>query len=275
LQARWEFAPRFIMRGSISSAIARPGFQQITAAISLSPSNNTISQGNPNLHPTTAYNFDWTLEKVFDNGSRASLGLFDKELKNYIVADQSRIPVGDLPQNPIYSGFLGPEVTITSYSNIPKARASGLELAWEQRLTMLPGFLRGLGFGVNYTYVDSSGDIGRGYTSELPSTAKHTANAELTYNYGPFEFKLAGYYTSRVLFSPNLSVPSGAQDAYQDERKSLDLGSQYQINKWAMFYFNVKNLTDDPMRYSEGREDRPIQREFYGVTYQAGFTLTM
>jgi outer membrane receptor for ferrienterochelin and colicin len=139
---------------------------------------------------------------------------------------------------------------------------------------MLPGLLRGLGFAVNYTYVDSRGDIGRGYSSELPSTAKHTANAELSYVYGPFELKVAGYYTSRVLFSPNLAVPSGAQDAYQDERKLLDLGAQYQINKWAMFYFNVKNLTNDAMRYSEGRVDRPIQREFYGTTYQAGFTLT-
>jgi TonB-dependent receptor len=274
LQARWEIATKFIMRGSISSAIARPGFQQVTSAISLSPSSNSISQGNPQLRPTTAYNFDWTLEKVFDNGSLVTLGLFDKELKNYIVADSTRIPVSELPQTPIYSGFPGPEVTVTGYTNISKARASGAEFTWEQKLTMLPGLLRGLGIGINYTYVDSRGDIGRGYSSELPSTAKHTANAELSYVYGPFELKLAGYYTSRVLFSPNLAVPSGAQDAYQDERKLLDLGTQYQFNKWAMFYFNVKNLTNDAMRYSEGRVDRPIQREFYGTTYQAGFTLT-
>ena len=43
----YEIAPKFIMRGTISSAVARPGFQQITAAISLSPSTNSISQGNP------------------------------------------------------------------------------------------------------------------------------------------------------------------------------------------------------------------------------------
>jgi len=50
---------------------------------------------------------------------------------------------------------------------------------------------------------------------QLPSTARNTANADLFYDYGPVEFKIAGYYTSRVLFSPSLAVPSGAQDVYQ------------------------------------------------------------
>jgi len=31
IQARYEIAPKLIMRGSVSSAVARPGFQQISA----------------------------------------------------------------------------------------------------------------------------------------------------------------------------------------------------------------------------------------------------
>ncbi len=273
LQARYEIAPRFIMRGTISSAVARPGFQQITAAISLSPSTNSISQGNPALRPTTAYNFDWNLERVFDNGSLVSLGLFDKELKNYIVQTTTRVPVSSLPTSPIYSGFTSGIVSIDNYRNISQARAAGSEIAWEQRFTQLPGVLRGLGVGANWTWVSSRGDIGRGYVSQLPSTARNTANADLFYEYGPAEFKIAGYYTSRVLFSPSLAVLSGAQDVYQDRRILLDVGGSYQATDWANVYLNVKNLTNDPMRYSEGSQDRPIQREFYGTTYQAGVTL--
>jgi len=273
IQARYEIAPKFIMRGSVSSAVARPGFQQISAAISLSPSTNSISQGNPALRPTTGYNIDWSLEKVFDSGSLISLGLFDKELKNYIVQTTTRIPVSALPATPIYSGFTGGIVSIDNYRNINQARAAGSEIAWEQRLTQLPGFLRGLGVGANWTWVSSRGDIGRGYVSQLPSTARNTANADLFYEYGPAEFKIAGYYTSRVLFSPSLAVPSGAQDVYQDRRILLDVGGSYQVTGWANVYVSVKNLTNDPMRYSEGTQNRPIQREFYGTTYQAGVTL--
>ena len=50
----------------------------------------------------------------------------------------------------------------------------------------------------------------------------------------------------------------------------LDLGTAYAMNKAAGIYLNVKNLTDNPMRYTEGPDNRPIQREFYGVTVQAG-----
>ena len=42
---------------------------------------------------------------------------------------------------------------------------------------------------------------------------------------------------------------------------------------WANVYVNVKNLTNDPMRYSEGTQNRSIQREYYGTAYQAGVTL--
>jgi TonB-dependent receptor len=273
IQARYEIAPKFIMRGSVSSAVARPGFQQISAAISLTPSTNSISQGNPALRPTTAYNIDWSLEKVFDSGSLISLGLFDKELKNYIVQTTTRIPVSALPPTPIYSGFTSGIVSIDNYRNINQARAAGSEIAWEQRLTQLPGLLRGLGVGANWTWVSSRGDIGRGYVSQLPSTARNTANADLFYDYGPVEFKIAGYYTSRVLFSPSLAALSGAQDVYQDRRILLDVGGSYQATAWANVYVNVKNLTNDPMRYSEGTQNRPIQREYYGTTYQAGVTL--
>jgi len=36
-------------------------------------------------------------------------------------------------------------VSIDNYRNINQARAAGSEIAWEQRLTQLPGILRGLG----------------------------------------------------------------------------------------------------------------------------------
>jgi hypothetical protein len=37
-------------------------------------------------------------------------------------------------------------------------------------------------------------------------------------------------------------------------------------------YLNLKNLTNTPLKFTEGpTDDRVIQREFYGITVQAGF----
>ena len=81
---RYEITPRFLARASLSSAIARPAFNQITAAVQLTPSSGSISQGNPQLQPTTGYNLDLGLERYFERGGVLSFGFFDKELRDYI-----------------------------------------------------------------------------------------------------------------------------------------------------------------------------------------------
>ncbi len=39
-------------------------------------------------------------------------------------------------------------------------------------------------------------------------------------------------------------------------------------------YFNGKNLTNSPLRFYEGRNDRPIQREYYEYTLEAGVSVS-
>jgi TonB-dependent receptor len=268
-QVRYQFDSTLVGRGTISSAVARPGFQQITAAVSVSPQTSTITQGDPTLKPTIGYNLDLAIDKYFEDGGVISLGAFDKELRDYITATGYRINAADLPANPIYDGFTG-VVAVTSFTNISKARVTGTEIAWEQRFKGLPGFLSGLGAGANWTWVNSNGNLRPDRSSALPSTARNTVNASLFYDWQRFEAKLAAYYTSRVLFTPNTGDPTGYTDVYQSERLLLDFGSTYTLSAHAAIYLNVKNLTDNPMRYTEGPDNRPIQREFYGVTFQAG-----
>jgi TonB-dependent receptor len=273
-QARYEIAPKFIARASLSSAIARPGFQQITGAAQLSPSTQSITQGNPSLRPTTGYNLDLGLERYFDTGGTILIGAFDKELRNYIVGTGLRVPGSSLPQNSIYGAFAGDSiVNIQSFTNISQARVAGLEFAVEQRFKDLPGFLSGLGAGANWTWVSSRGALRPGISAPLPSTARNTANADVFYEAHGLELKIAGYYTSRVLFQPNTDDATGYTDVYQSQRLAVDFGSSYSVSKNTGVYVNVKNLTDNPMRYTEGPENRPIQREFYGVTVQAGINL--
>jgi TonB-dependent receptor len=274
-QVRYQVDPTTIVRGTISSAIGRPGFQQITAALSLSPQTPSITQGNPALKPTTGYNFDLSIDKYFGAGAILSFGVFDKELRNYITQTQYFTTADQLPDTPAYDGFRGIQgsIPVTSFANISRARVTGTEFAMEYRFHQLPGFWSGFGVGGNWTWVNSSGDLRPGMTSALPSTARNTANLELFYERGAVLVKLAAYYTSRVLFAPNIDPianPTGYLDVYQSQRFILDFASSYALNKRTGLYLNVKNLTDDPMRYTEGPDNRPIQREFYGVTIQAG-----
>ena len=272
-QARYEFAPDLIGRFAISSTIARPGFPQVTATTQVDSSGN-ITSGNPNLKPTLATGFDLSIEKYLSGGGILSAGVFDKEIKDYIVQNVRQI---EGVQNT--GGNLG-LVRVTSYDNADKSRLYGLELNYVQKFRdLLPGPLAGFGVSANWTWVDSkytipeqnfSSGIVAARESVLPSTSRNTANAELLYDYGPVNLSLGGYFTSRNIFGLG---GTAALDVWTQDRLSVDFGSQFKISAPLSLYLNVKNLTNTPLKFTEGiGENRVIQREFYGATFQAGGT---
>src|SRR5579871_1226431 len=61
-QLRYAFQPDLIGRLAVSSTVARPGFQQITATTTVD-SNGDVTSGNPRLRPTKATGIDLDVEK--------------------------------------------------------------------------------------------------------------------------------------------------------------------------------------------------------------------
>ncbi len=266
LQARYEIEPALIVRAAYSSTIARPGFNQVTPSLIVNPAANQVTQGNPDLKPITANSFDFSIERYLNDAGVLSIGVFDKEFKNYIA---NGVTSQTFPNNGLFAGFVG-VAHVISYSNIDSSHARGLEFNYEQKLKGLPATFSGLGLGLNYTYVDSRFAIRAGESSSLPSTSKHTANASVSYEKNGLNLRLAGYYLSRNLFG----IGGPGTDVFSEPRFSLDLGSSYAVNKQVSLYFNGKNLTNTPMVFSEGSSNRVIQREFYGATYQFGLNLS-
>jgi TonB-dependent receptor len=265
VQARFQIRDNLILRGSYSKTIARPGFNQITAATTIDPSSNTVSQGNPNLKPITSNNLDASLEYYFDNAGIASISVFDKELSNYIVTQERDGVV--LPAGGVFGGFTGP-AKVFSFANISKAYVRGIEVNYQQKFTSLPGWWGGLGMAANYTLVDSRAQIRPHDFQLLPSTSKNTGNLALTYEMAGLNVDLGAYYISRNIFGVG---GSAATDVWSQPRFSLDLGTSYAINTNVSVFLNVKNLTDTRLKFTEGAADnRPIQREFYGQTLTAG-----
>ncbi|MDP9013544.1 MAG: TonB-dependent receptor [Pseudomonadota bacterium] len=273
VQARHEIEPDLIARAAISSTIARPGFQQVTAATTVDASGNTTT-GNPNLKPTTATGLDLAIEKYLPHAGVVSMGFFAKDIKNYIVQDVQQKVGG--AQN--LGGNLGIEKLIT-YVNASSSLLYGFETNYVERFSdILPGPLGGLGVSANWTWVDSKYKIpvsdpntGAGLgtrDSQLPSTSRNTFNAEVLYDMYGASVTLGAYYTSKNLWSVGNSA---ALDQWSQARLSVDLGSQYRITDPFSVYFNAKNLTNTPLKFTEGPgENRVIQREYYGVTLQVG-----
>jgi TonB-dependent receptor len=272
-QMRYELQSDLIARAAISSTIARPGFQQVTASTTIDNGGN-ISTGNPNLKPTTATGLDLALEKYLPHAGIASVGFFAKDIKDYIVKNVAQQAGG--PQKT--EGNLG-VIDIVSFANASTAHLYGFEANYVQHFRdELPGALGGLGVSANWTWVDSwyrepvidpvTNLVSGLRSSMLPSTSRNTGNFEVLYDMYGLDLTVGAYYTSKNIFGVGNSA---ALDIWTQERLSVDFGSQYHVTEAFSVYFNAKNLTNTALKLTEGAgEDRVIQREFYGVTLQFG-----
>lgn len=271
VQLRYEVTPKLLLRATYASGIARPGFNQINNGTTIDDSSSPIliTRGNPNLKPTYGDNFDLDAEYYLPLGGILELGLFDKEFDNYIV---QRI-FNRVTTDPLAPGQLA---TVTTFANVSGAYARGVEAAWNQKFTFLPGLLKGFGVEANVTYVDSQileyaanqSASGKNEYGLLPGTSRLTWNLAGYYEDRGLQARLSAQYVGPSLFG--LSNSDKAFDTIQDERLTLDFTSSYQLRRGVLVYFNARNLLDTPLRYYEGSSNRPIQREFYDVTYEGG-----
>ena len=79
--------------------------------------------------------------------------------------------------------------------------------------------------------------------------------------------RVGANYITRSLFAIG---GSAATDIYSEARTSVEFGSRYFSTDAVSLYLNAKNLTNTPLKYTEGVPGRPIQREFYKTTIQFG-----
>ena len=258
LQGKYQIQSNLILRATWSSTLARPGFNQSNVSRAVDFGTNQVTVGNPDLKPATANSIDISLEKYLPHAGIFSVGLFDKEFKNYIVPNQTGTTTVPGVGNPL---------KLVTFSDIDKAHARGVEFNWEQRFKNLPGVLGGLGASANYTFVDSAIEIRPGENSTLPSSSKNTWNVAAFYEQNGLGLRLAAYSTSADLFFIG-SQKSG--DVYNATRTSMDFGSTYAFTDHLQAYFNVKNLLDTAHKFYQGTYERVIQREFYGQSYQIG-----
>ena len=260
LQLRYDFTPKFVGRATYSTALARPGFLQTIQSGQVDIGNQVVTTGNPNLKPTYGHNFDASLEYYLPDSGIVSFGVFDKEFRDYIVARTFRAPY---PPSGTNAPFL-----FESFENVSGGFARGIEASFVDHFRSLPAPFGGLGVDSNVTYVKSGVSLRDGEPKRpLPGTSPWTGNLALTYEKGPVQLRLAGEYVGHTLFGIG---GSPATDIYQEARATLDFYADYDLSRKVSFYFTAKNLLNTPLKFYERSPGRPIQREFYLQTYEAG-----
>jgi len=239
----YEYSPQTIVRASWSNTLARPDYTDTAPGRAINDGARTVTQGNADLPPLTAINWDASLEHYYSPLGMTGVAVYYKSLKNFAYLAQA----GTDPS----TGYL-----LTTYLTGPSAWVYGLEVNWAQRLGFLPSPFNGLG-------VQASGIIGNSEASypirpgeHIPFSgfAKKGGNVALTYDHSGLHLRVALHYHGKRLESGSTIGTDATQDQYEAEYYTVDFGSSYTFRQHWQIYLDGSNLTNAPLK------------EYYGGT---------
>jgi TonB-dependent receptor len=285
VQLRYQLPHDAALRAAYGRGIARPNFADLPPYFNHNGPNNEIDIGNPYLKPTHANNYDILYEQFLKPLGLLQGGFFVKQLSD---------PIYEGVRSAITTDVYGPQYVgwdLVQPLNGKNAILYGVEIAYQQHLTFLPGFLKGVGISANYSHTYSKTDGVPGRTDEPPlqRQAPNTWNISPTYDRNRLSMRLGLSYNGANIFqynytnlnsdgTPNpqplgLKGPNG--DVYLYSHFQVDLQGSYRVYKGLQFVASVLNLTNEAFGFYQGSPIYPIQREYYSPSYSFGLRYTL
>ena len=266
---RYDITRQLQARASYSTGAARPNmtdlYQTTTVSYNTATGLGTVTQANLGLKPQTSDNYDLSLEYYFEPAGLLSVGVFRKDIKDFLSRTSDDIDAG--PDNGFggnYAGFV-----LNTTSNQGEATIEGYEVNYNQRLTMLPKPFNGLGLFANYTYLETSGTYREG-AAELAGFVPKTANAGASFRWRKVEARVAWRYTGAHLRSYNANVY--AQNRFRPV-EAIDINLLYQLTPRFGFFFDIVNLKNKwPENYTGTDQGRVTFSDSYGTRYNMGIS---
>ena len=251
---RAQFSRELVFRLAASKTRTRPEFGDLRPSIDFGapvvcPPNATncfrnASGGNPFLEPLESNNYDAALEYYFSRTGFASLSLFRRDMRGFIIQSSYTLPERD--EN-------GAQIQVSGPINSGKGKINGVEAQVRTffDFDFLPSFVRNFGVEANLTYLDAKTDqptpIGT-QRLRIPDTSKWVSN--LT---GMFE----GYgFTSRLSYNWRSGFPEGpiaVDPAFSRQGRArsvsrLDWSNSYAFNDNVTVFADWTNILGEPFR---------------------------
>jgi len=300
INATYTFNDETLIRFAAAKVMRRAEFGELSPSVSIDNSLVTGTQGSYQLDPYRVTQYDLSVEHYFGDGGLLSAAVFYKDVKSFTVSSSSCVADSDTTEGQNVTEYVNVCLLDTagvSQANVNYATSSqdlayvegqrdagktgividtdvnggsgeiiGLELAFQQQFSFLPGAWSGLGLSTNYTYADSEQPDG----NPLLDISNHTFNGQIYWEYEDFQVRLAYNWRDKYLDTQNEKRvrPVGAlatgvynltdPDAdyfdptlgnnYRDARGQFDFSASYDINENITIVANAVNFTGEPIR---------------------------
>lgn len=275
---KFAATPNDNLRFFYARGLSRPDPEQFAQAIDITPggANGTYKYAatldNPNLLAETGDDLDVLYDHYFSTFGVFSAGYFYKYLHNPIV-DQISVCASCTPPGGPTSSY-----QLTQPVNAGHGWISGLEVAYLQHFSSLPGAWAGLGLEANYGYTQSRavGIPGRSDSPWLPRTSPNAFNFSPTYDRGRVSVRLGVSYNQASIYGYQYSdgAPGGLYgplgDIYFYSHVQVDAQGSVRMNHGLTLLAYVLNLNNEVFGFYQGSQQYMIQREYYQPTVSLG-----
>lgn len=247
-----DLTPELTAQFAAAETLTRPTLSAllIEASYSIQRPPFSINQGNPDLKPMMAWNYDAALTWHRDSNF-LSVALYQKTVSNLLGNGVS------------YVTYLGQPFTVFEPVNINSQGYTGVEVSGQYTFSMLPAPFDGLGVQANYSRTNLSS----------PDSDSITYNLVGFYEKGPIEVRVAYNWINAQDLTRNTVTVNGnpvQNDEFQAAYGQLDASIQYTITKNFILFAQALNLNNEVSRKYWGTPDRIEDYEGYGRRYGVG-----
>jgi TonB-dependent receptor len=274
---KYAITPSDNLRFFYARGLSRPDPQDLAEAVTWTIKGNGSNPfqaqlGNPNLRAETGDDIDVLYDHYFSTFGVFSAGYFYKFLQSPIVQTQSTID----PFTP--AGGPTGSYLVQTFANAGSGWITGVEVAYLQHFSSLPGAWAGLGLSANYGYTASRA-IGIPNRSDHPpllDTSPNTFNISPTYDRGRVSLRLGLSYNQANLYAYQFSdgLPGGINgplsDVYFYTHFQVDVQGSLRLNHGLTLVVSALDLNNEVFGFYQGSPQYMIQREYYQPTYSAG-----
>jgi TonB-dependent receptor len=284
IQFQYLLEKNTTLRLGYGRGISRANFQDLVPTIQVDPNTSpkSLTVGNSSLKPTKANNYDVLIEHFFQPLGILQGGFFYKALSDPIYPTATFLPQSD----PNFPGYLRLESI-----NGPSAHIAGVEVSWQQRLSILPGILNGFGVSANYSYTTSQVTFPAGFSGgridhpRLQRQAPNTWNLGMTYDKARFSMRFGVSHNDANIYAygyvhdptnpagdkdPIIGIKGPLGDQYLYQHTQYDIQGSYRAYKGLQFIASGLNLSNEVFGFYTGSPIYPNQREFYKPTVMFG-----
>ena len=264
-----ELNDDLVLRAAASQTLMRPSLTDIAYKRTVSLSEFKYRDGNPDLKPTYADQWELGLEWYLEDGGLLAVSYFEKEIEGVVRESLTGVVNGVTKYND--NGTVDGVYDFDVYQKVNAEGSydvSGVEFIAQIPFARISSMLEGFGVNANYTTLNNSltGASDLGIPTPPEGLADETYNLTFYYENESFDARISYNYKDKYVEY----IERDMYPVYRDAYGQTDVSFGYSINDSVKFTLEGINITDEATKGYTLDPAFPSMYEFSGRRFALG-----